>query len=81
MTRERIVLVEDDADLASTLGLALEREGYEIVSYPTGREGLVGILGNPPDLVLLDLNLLMDLVHTALSQAADRIQAATIFNK
>ena len=57
VTRERIVLVEDDADLASTLGLALEREGYEIVSYPTGREGLVGILGNPPDLVLLDLNL------------------------
>ena len=49
--------VEDDADLASTLGLALEREGYEIVSYPTGREGLVGILGNPPDLVLLDLML------------------------
>ena len=57
MTRERIVLVEDDADLSATLGLALEREGYEIVSYPTGREGLVGILGSPPDLVLLDLNL------------------------
>jgi DNA-binding response OmpR family regulator len=57
MTRERIVLVEDDADLSATLGLALEREGYEIVSYPTGREGLEGILGRPPDLVLLDLNL------------------------
>lgn len=57
MTRERIVLVEDDADLSATLGMALEREGYEIVRYPTGREGLVGILGSPPDLVLLDLNL------------------------
>jgi DNA-binding response OmpR family regulator len=57
MTRERIVLVEDDADLSATLGLALEREGYEIVSYRTGREGLIGILGSPPDLVLLDLNL------------------------
>jgi len=57
MTRECIVLVEDDADLSATLGLALEREGYEVVSYPTGREGLVGILDSPPDLVLLDLNL------------------------
>ena len=57
MTRENIVLVEDDADLSATLSLALEREGYEVVSYPTGREGLVGILGDPPDLVLLDLNL------------------------
>ena len=57
MTRERIVLVEDDADLSATLGLALERDGYDVVAYPTGRDGLVGILGNPPDLVLLDLNL------------------------
>lgn len=57
MTRERIVLVEDDVDLSATLGLALEREGYEVVSYATGTDGLVGILGSPPDLVLLDLNL------------------------
>jgi len=57
MTRERIVLVEDDPDLSATLGLALEREGFEVVSYGTGREGLLGILGSPPDLVLLDLNL------------------------
>lgn len=57
MTAERIVLVEDDADLSATLGLALEREGYEVVKYLTGRDGLNGILGSPPDLVLLDLNL------------------------
>ena len=57
MTGERIVMVEDDADLSATLGLALEREGYQLVIYPTGREGLVGIVGSPPDLVLLDLNL------------------------
>ena len=37
MSRERIVLVEDDADLSATLGLALEREGYEIVSYPADK--------------------------------------------
>lgn len=57
MTRERIAIVEDDPDLATTLGIALEREGFLVSCYLTGREGLEGILGSPPDLVLLDLNL------------------------
>jgi DNA-binding response OmpR family regulator len=57
MVRERIALVEDDADLAATLALALERDGFEVTHYPTGRSGLNGLLGTPPDLVLLDLNL------------------------
>lgn len=57
MTRERLVLVEDDPDLATTLGLALEREGYRVTKYATGRQGLEGILDSPPDLVILDLNL------------------------
>jgi DNA-binding response OmpR family regulator len=57
MGRERIALVEDDRDLAATLAMALERDGFEVSPYATGREGLVGILGQPPDLVLLDLNL------------------------
>ena len=58
MTRERLTLVEDDPDLAATLGLALERDGYRgRRAIATGREGLEGILDSPPDLVLLDLNL------------------------
>jgi DNA-binding response OmpR family regulator len=57
MVRERIVLVEDDADLGSTLTAALEKEGFQLDHQVTGREGLDAILGNPPDLVLLDLNL------------------------
>jgi DNA-binding response OmpR family regulator len=57
MTTERIALVEDDDDLSGTLSLALEREGYAVTVYRTGREGLDGVLGDPPDLILLDLNL------------------------
>ena len=57
MARERIALVEDDADLAASLALALERDGFQTERYGTGRAGLEGILGSPPDLVLLDLNL------------------------
>jgi len=57
MAGERIALVEDDLDLSATLAGALEREGFVTAVYHTGREGLEGILGAPPDLVLLDLNL------------------------
>lgn len=57
MTRNRLALVEDDTDLVATLSLALERDGFDVTAYPTGREGLTGILESPPDLVLLDLNL------------------------
>jgi len=57
MTRERLALVEDDPDLATTLTLALERDGFEVARYATGSEGLEGILDSPPDIVLLDLNL------------------------
>lgn len=53
----RLALVEDDPDLSMTLGIALERDGYHVVRFETGREGLEGILSNPPDLVILDLNL------------------------
>jgi DNA-binding response OmpR family regulator len=57
MTRERLALVEDDRDLATSLTMALEKDGFDVKVYATGRQGLEGILGNPPDLVLLDLNL------------------------
>lgn len=57
MTRERLIIVEDDPDLARTLSLALERDGFQVDAFHTGRSGLEGILSSPPDLVLLDLNL------------------------
>jgi len=57
MARERLIIVEDDPDLARTLSLALERDGFQVSAFHTGREGLEGILESPPDLVLLDLNL------------------------
>ncbi len=57
VARERIALVEDDRDLAASLKLALERQGFQVEVFATGRAGLDGILSAPPDLVLLDLNL------------------------
>ncbi|HHQ49317.1 MAG TPA: response regulator transcription factor [Acidobacteria bacterium] len=57
MSGERILLIEDDVDLAASLKLALGREGYRVRHEVTGAAGLAAALDAPPDLLLLDLNL------------------------
>ncbi|NOZ79757.1 MAG: response regulator transcription factor [Acidobacteria bacterium] len=57
MAGERLVLIEDDLDLAASLGRALRRQGYVVSHVAMGRDGLAAIADAPPDLVLLDLNL------------------------
>jgi DNA-binding response OmpR family regulator len=53
----RVALIEDDADLAYTTRLVLEREGYEVSHYDNGQEGLTAVQQAPPDFLVLDLNL------------------------
>lgn len=57
MPGERILLIEDDADLVQSLRLVLEREGYTVAHSLSGLEGLARVSEEPPDLLLLDLNL------------------------
>ena len=56
-TRRKILVVEDDVDLAAALGEALEVEGYLVELARDGGEGVDRALSNRPDLVLLDVNL------------------------
>jgi DNA-binding response OmpR family regulator len=53
----KIALIEDDADIAFTIRLNLERENYRVVHFGDGHEGLVGVQGGGFDFVILDLNL------------------------
>src|SRR5437762_4434067 len=53
----KIALIEDDADIAFTVRLNLEREGYRVFLYGDGHEGLVAVQGGGFDFVILDLNL------------------------
>ncbi len=57
MVRDRLLLIEDDADLVQSLRLALRRENYSIDHALSGLEGLTKVVEEPPDLLLLDLNL------------------------
>jgi DNA-binding response OmpR family regulator len=53
----RILLIEDNADLAFGLTTALEVEGYEVVHAGTGPGGLDQAVHGAPDLIVLDLML------------------------
>jgi DNA-binding response OmpR family regulator len=53
----RVAVVEDDADLAFTTTLNLEREGYDVSSYANGQEGLLAVQQGGFDFLILDLNL------------------------
>ena len=53
--RYRILLVEDELNLARPLRFNLEQEGYEICSTPSGREALLLHEREPFDLIILDL--------------------------
>ncbi|HEY8849233.1 MAG TPA: response regulator, partial [Thermoanaerobaculia bacterium] len=55
--RRRVAIIEDDADLTFTIRLNLEREGYEVVSFDNGQEGLLGVQHGAFDFLILDLNL------------------------
>jgi DNA-binding response OmpR family regulator len=55
-SRRRVVLVEDDGDIAEAICYQLERTGFRVRVARTGEEGLE-FVRKGADLVLLDLNL------------------------
>lgn len=57
MNRPDVALIEDDADIAYTVRLNLEREGYAVTSFTSGSEGLAGVQQGGFDFLILDLNL------------------------
>lgn len=53
----RILIIEDNRDLALGLRTSLEVEGYSVDIEYEGRKGLEHVLRAPPDLLVLDLML------------------------
>jgi DNA-binding response OmpR family regulator len=53
----RILVIEDELQLSRHVTRALLRHGHDASALPDGAEGLQAALEQPPDLVVLDLNL------------------------
>jgi two-component system, OmpR family, response regulator TrcR len=54
---KKILLFEDDLNLAFMLTDGLEREAFEIEHHAEGKTGLITFTNSKPDIVLLDVNL------------------------
>ncbi len=57
MAGEKILIVEDEEDIAELLEYNLQRQGYTPTSVGSGEDGLNAVRDSQPDLVLLDLML------------------------
>ena len=53
----RVLLIEDNPDLAFGLRTSLEVEGYDVLHAETGKNGLARAAEGAPDLIVLDLML------------------------
>src|SRR4051794_32118139 len=53
----RILIVEDDPDIAELVARYLDKAGFATERVASGREALQGIAARPPDLLVLDLML------------------------
>jgi two-component system phosphate regulon response regulator PhoB len=53
----RILVVEDEPDIAALVAYQLAHAGYQVRTATTGREALKALETDPPDLVVLDLML------------------------
>jgi len=56
-TTPRVLIIEDDPNVAEVVTRYLEREGYVVEAADDGLQGLERALSDPPDLVVLDLML------------------------
>jgi DNA-binding response OmpR family regulator len=54
---KKIALIEDDGDIAFSIRLNLEREGYTVTHFERGQDGLSAVQHGAADFVILDLNL------------------------
>lgn len=54
---KKILIIEDEKNLARFVSLELQHEGYSVVAEENGRQGLQLALNEDFDLVLLDLML------------------------
>lgn len=55
--KNRILLVEDDADTRCALSLLFEMEGFEVLAAADGEEAYLKARSEEPDLIVTDINM------------------------
>ncbi len=55
--RSRILVIDDDREVVETIKLALESNGFEVITAHDGATGIALVQQSRPDLVILDMML------------------------
>lgn len=55
--KKKILIIDDEADTVTYLETLLRDNGYETISANNGKEGMVKVKSENPDLVLLDVSM------------------------
>ena len=55
MPKQRVLIVDDEADVRETIEFCLEAAGYDVLTASNGLEGLGMVRAQPPDLAILDV--------------------------
>jgi len=66
--RPKILFVDDEADLVSTVECRLKWADFDVVTAPNGKEGLDKAEAEKPNLILLDTNMPIMNGHEMLEQ-------------
>jgi two-component system KDP operon response regulator KdpE len=52
-----IIVIDDEAQIRKILSITLEAEGFKVIDTSRGKDGIVAVANNRPQLVILDLGL------------------------
>lgn len=55
--KQKIALVDDDQNILTSVAMALESEGFDIITYADGQSAIEGLERAPVDLVVLDIKM------------------------
>ena len=54
---EKIILVDDDSNILTSVSLALRSEGWLVETYNDGEQGLIALQRNNPNIAILDIKM------------------------
>lgn len=57
MSKQEILVIDDEAEIRKLLEITLRNNGYKIIEAVNAKEGLALAASHPPDLILLDIGL------------------------
>lgn len=78
MNSEVILVIDDEPQIRKLLSIALEGNGYKVITADTGHEGIALAANQQPDLILLDLGLPDQSGHVVLKELRSWYQQGII---